>query len=119
MQSFSNKLVEVTIIASVLVIFQITMQLVYGLASSLEKLENESKAELSYRTELDNYIISHNITCCLNFNEMEDDELEAVVKQHMKDCESGHQDYMVRTYGMDTKLDNRTRGEMLAMLGVC
>jgi hypothetical protein len=27
-------------------------------------------------------------------------------------------DYMVRTYGVDTKLDNRTREEMLEMFGV-
>jgi hypothetical protein len=47
-----------------------SLELAHVLAGSLENLENESKAELDYRTELDNYIVSHNITCCLKFGMM-------------------------------------------------
>jgi hypothetical protein len=55
-QSLSNKLTEVAVIAAVLVVFLISMQIVYGLAGSLKELENEVKNETGYRSELIDFI---------------------------------------------------------------
>ena len=67
---------------------------------------------------MDNFIVSHNITCCLNFNELPDDQLEAIIKRHMKECASGHHDYMVRQI-INMHLDNKTQSEMLGSYGDC
>lgn len=84
----------------------------------MDELQNQSAAELKYSNELDSYIDSHNITCCLDFEEMEDYELEPIIKKHMQECRTGHHDYMVNeTIGMH--LDNKTETEILGMYGHC
>lgn len=55
-QSASNKLIEIAVVAAVLLVLQISMQLVYGLAGSLKELENEVKNETGYRSELIDFI---------------------------------------------------------------
>ena len=57
-QSLSNKykLTELAVIATVLVVFLISMKLAYGLAGSLEELENEVKNETGYRSELIDFV---------------------------------------------------------------
>lgn len=52
----SNGSTEVAVITAVSVAFLISTQLVYGLAGSLEQLENEVKNETGYRSELIDYI---------------------------------------------------------------
>ncbi len=51
-----NGSTEVAVIIAVSVVFLISTQLVYGLAGSLEQLENEVKNETGYRSELIDYI---------------------------------------------------------------
>ena len=58
-QTLSNKykLTEaVAVIATVLVVFLISMKLAYGLAGSLAELENEVQNETGYRSELIDFI---------------------------------------------------------------
>jgi hypothetical protein len=99
---------------------QFISPLAYGLplAGSLYELHNQSAAKLKYSNELDSYIDSHNLTCCLDFEEMEDFELEPIIKKHMLECRTGHHDYIVNeTIGMH--LDNKTESEILGMYGDC
>ena len=98
------------------------LPLTYGLAGSLDNLQNQSIAELNYSNELHGYIKSHNITCCLNFNEMEDYQLEPIVKRHMQECQSGHHDYMVnytKNMTSGSPLLKDTEKEILGSYGDC
>jgi hypothetical protein len=95
-----------------------SLKLAYG---SLDKLENETNAELPYRAALENYLTSHNITLgpTLELNNLNIFELETFVKAHMNDCQSGHHDRMVDMFKTDKELDNETRTELLNMYGDC
>jgi hypothetical protein len=57
------------------------------LASSLEDLQNELNTQNSYRAELENYVISNNVSLgesgMLQLNDFTDAELEQFVKAHM------------------------------------
>lgn len=116
------KYLEILTLLSILASILITLKYAYGLAGSLANLQSESKSELDYRTQLDDYIISHNITCCLKFNEMDDYQLESIVEQHMKDCQSGQHDRMINetknmTSGIPSLL--QTEKEILGSYGNC
>jgi hypothetical protein len=82
----------------VLLILALTSQSVYS-ASSLEELAQEAASDTAYRTELENYIFSHNITIAVeslpdkqgyinsnNVQYFDTETLELVVKFHMQQC---------------------------------
>ena len=58
------------------------------LAGSLEELQSQASQETGYRAELENYVISNNISLgesgILQLNDFSDIELETFVKAHMQ-----------------------------------
>ena len=76
-QSLSNGLTKVAVILAVSVVLLFSMQLVYGLAGSLEKLENEVKNETGYRSELVDYISKSffNDTLYANFTSLPEHDI--------------------------------------------
>jgi hypothetical protein len=89
-----NKLSEALIFTAVLAVFLVGLKLAHG---SLSELQNEATQEDSYRSELIGYLYTHNMTKdtqlrsdpLKNVNVMDINEMEAVVKDHMQDCQSG------------------------------
>lgn len=101
------------------VLFSLAGKAVYGMAGSLENLQNELNRDEAYKAELVNYIISHNMTVYsdygypINPNSMYMIKLEQIVKNHMQECQSGIHDmtvYMVR---------KTNDSEVMGILGHC
>jgi hypothetical protein len=87
-----NKHLEIAIIFSVLVLALFSFKSTFGQSGSLDN------ANTTYRNELINYLLGHNMTVnntqlkvneLLNINTSETPELEAVVNGHKNDCQSG------------------------------
>jgi hypothetical protein len=75
-----------------------SLKSVYGLAGSVEELQNQVDSnkpifknitQTAYRLELLNYTTSHNMKLPLPVNQMETFQLELLVKAHMIHCQYG------------------------------
>jgi hypothetical protein len=84
-----NKYAEIAVIAGVLVLALFLFKQASG------SLDNTN---ITYRNELVNYLLSHNMTVnntqlkvneLMNINTLDTPELEAVVNGHKNDCQSG------------------------------
>lgn len=78
---------ELCILAAMISILFGGPKLVFGLAGSLAELQGEVNTTTSYRGELENYIISHDIDLqWLSLSSLNMFELEKLVKAHMTEC---------------------------------
>lgn len=87
-----NRYLEIAIFSSLLVLALLSFKSTFGQSSSLDN------PDTAYRNELVYYLLSHNMTVMdtqlkvnehMNINTLETYELEAVVKGHMNDCQTG------------------------------
>jgi hypothetical protein len=83
-----SKLIEIGIFAGILILFLFVIKSVFGAANN----------DTAYRNELVNYLHSHNMTInntqlktneLMNINTLDISELQAVVRGHQNDCQSG------------------------------
>lgn len=111
-----KKIFEILTLLGIFVSFLITLKYVYG-AGSLSELQNQT----SYRSELINYLHTHNMTVMdtqlksdilKNVNRLDTGELEKVLDQHMQDCQSGSLDGVAKIF-------NLSKAEMSKIYGDC
>jgi hypothetical protein len=85
-----SKLIEIGIFVVILVLFLFVMKSAFG--------AGPDNNDTAYRNELVNYLHSHNMTInntqlkaneLMNINTLDISELQAVVRGHQNDCESG------------------------------
>lgn len=110
-----NKYLEIAIIFSVLVLALFLFKQGYGQSGSLDNANN------TYRDELVNYLLSHNMTInktqlkvneLMNMDTLDTSELEAVVNGHKNDCQSG-------TFGRFAATSNLSDAEISDKFGNC
>ena len=95
-----NKVI-VLILVSIVVV---TIPPVYGLAGSLEQLQNETRDDTKYKKELQDYLTAHNssYTPRKSVNTTVDYfsvyELEEIVKTHMYHCKNATPQELAETY---------------------
>lgn len=110
-----NKYLEIALIFSVLVLALFLFKQAFGQFGSLDD------ANTTYRNELVNYLLSHNMTArdtqlkvneLMNISTLDTSELEAVVKGHMNDCQSG-------TFERFAETSNLSKAEISDKFGNC
>ena len=96
---------EIMILSAVLLIFLLSVKVVYGLPTTLEEVQNEERQLQTHRSQLESYIVNHNISIGLSdenktaLNVSADwiplenliqyartELLELTVKEHMQRC---------------------------------
>lgn len=110
-----NKYLKIIIIISVLGSTLFSFKSAFGQSGSLDN------PDVRYRNDLVNYLLSHNMTVndtqlkvneLMNINTLETYELEAVVKGHMSDCQTG-------TYDRIAEKSNLSKIEISEKYGDC
>jgi hypothetical protein len=99
-----------------------SLNMTYGQsASSLQELQGQDIQQNSYRDELENYLVSHNMTVMntqlkenpmMNVSTLDVSELEDLVKNHMQNCSAG-------LYALMGNIFNMTEDEISAIYGDC
>jgi hypothetical protein len=114
-----NKYIEIAIIVFVLSLALFLFKSAFG--QSIGDLQNQVNNDTAYRNELVNYLHSHNMTVndtqlkvneLMNISTLETYELEAVVKGHMNDCQTG-------TFERIAETSNLSKAEMSEKYGDC
>jgi hypothetical protein len=113
------KKLELIILVSLVCIVLFSFKIPYGLAGSLDNLQNELNNETRNRAELEEYITSHNMSLSsLGPKYLDLTTLEAVVEGHIRDCQSDiHNKTVGEVSGWDES-DNM-KANVLAFLGDC
>ena len=113
------KKLELIILGSLISIVLFSFKIPYGLAGSIDNLQNELNNETRNRAELEGYITSHNMSISsLGPKYLNLTTLEAVVEGHMRDCQSDiHNKTVEEVSGWDES-DNM-KANVLAFLGDC
>jgi hypothetical protein len=89
-----NKRLELVSLFYLLWILFFSLESAYGLAGSLESLQNQVNNETGYQTELKGYMSSHNMTFGitggkqLTIDDFDVSEMEHIVKSHMEYCQT-------------------------------
>lgn len=115
-----KKLELIALISLLCIVLLSSLKIPYGLAGSLDNLQNElNNNETRNRAELEGYITSHNMSLSsLGQKDLDLTKLEAVVEGHIKDCQSGVYNKTVEEVSSWDD-SNKDKAKVLAFLGDC
>jgi len=114
---------EITILGAVLLIIILSVKVAYGLPTTLEEVQNEERELQTHRSQLESYIVNHNISLGLSdenktslnvsanwvplANLMQyggTELLELAVREHEQRCHLGNEGDMIN-YTISTNID--------------